>query len=68
MKVELDKEDLVNLVSGISPSYIQIIKPEFKKLGEYNGSYDRWSWYDYALQELSEKELYSLYTRCKKAQ
>jgi hypothetical protein len=63
MTVDLDKQDLVTLVCGSSPSYKMMSEysVELADIGDYSGSYDRWNWNRSALDKLSEKKLYHLY-------
>lgn len=65
MQVELDKVDLVNLVSSIGPYYSLFHNPLVSKFGEWQGGQDRWAWNKYMLKELSEEDLYYLYLLCK---
>lgn len=44
MLVELNKQDLIHLITGIKPSYEQMGHPEAKANGDYSGSHDRWTW------------------------
>ncbi len=43
MKVDLDKNDLINLVKGTSPSYELMDHPLISRNGQYRGGFDdRW--------------------------
>ena len=64
MKVDLDREDLINLVSGVSPSYELMDNPKIRELGNFMGSYGRWEW-NSEIEDLSEKELFEIYKLCK---
>lgn len=66
MKIDLEKEDLVNLVMGITPFYNEFEHPLVKENGSYVGGFvDEWRWAKYKLIELNEDELYELYLICK---
>jgi len=66
IKVELDRKDLESLVKGISLNYSQFDNELVKKAGHsYSDQYGRTSWD--SLSELSEEELFQLYTICKKS-
>ena len=67
MIVDLEKEDLISLVKGKSPSYEIFGNSLVKSCGSYNGSHGTWSWSDHSLNELSEKELFELYCLCKQS-
>lgn len=65
MTIDLDKQDLISLVQGSSPHYDIFEHPLVKKSGRYNGGMnDHWSW-NYNFSDLSESELFDLYTLCK---
>jgi len=66
MNVDLEKEDLINLVNGVSPSYDLFEITIVKKCGRYSGSYGTWDWIHSELKQLSEEELFELYNICKK--
>lgn len=62
MTVDLDKEDLISLVKGITPPYSLFEHPLVKECGSYTGGFvDRWTWHHYKLKELNEQTLYNLY-------
>ena len=66
MTVELDKTDLLALINGKEPYYKAFDVEIIKENGSYCGGFvDKWRWDPIALQRLSEKELYELYTICK---
>lgn len=67
MIVEVDKKDLVHMVLGCEPDYEVINELINRKLGSYCGGFnDRWDWNKYALEELSEQELFDLYEKVKR--
>ena len=60
--MELDKKDLVNLVSGSFVPYELMDTMTEKSLGSYQGGfYDRWVWSSVGLNNLTENELYDVY-------
>lgn len=63
MKVELNKNDLVNLVLGVYyPKYSKFDKLVELKLGNYLGGFeDSWLWDKKELEKLSEEDLYKIY-------
>lgn len=64
MKTELDRKDLEALVIGCPPGYSQMDHPLAKKAGHwYSDQYGRHGYND--LNNLSEDELFELYTICK---
>ena len=66
MNINLDKEGLVALVSGMNPTYDQIDRLQKRKLGDYTGGFaDKWTWDRFSLKELSEQDLYNLYLQLK---
>ena len=65
MIVELNKEDLISLVKGIKPDYKWFKEPLVSRCGNYvGGLVDDWFW-NSNLEDLSEEELWELYTICK---
>ncbi len=65
--IEVNKEDLVNLITGISPSF-DLINP-FTEMGIGNyigGHVDRWNWNRSTLENLDEHELLEIYNRMRK--
>lgn len=65
MKIELSKEDLINMVNGVSPSYDLFEDKRVKGYGDYNGSYGTWSWRNHELRKLSLTQLFHLYELCR---
>jgi len=65
--IEVNKEDLVNLVTGTSPSF-DLINPFTEMgIGNYIGGHaDRWSWNRSTLEKLDEHELLEIYNRMRK--
>jgi hypothetical protein len=64
MKIELEREDLLNMVKGTSPYYSVMEDTLVKKAGQWiGGMADRWSWGD--LNSLTDEELFKLYKICK---
>lgn len=61
---DLTKEDLINLVNRVSPSYDLFENKTVKECGDYNGSYGTWYWMNHKLGELSDSELWDLYQLC----
>ena len=60
--VTLDKDDLVALVSGMSPSYSIMNFLQFYKLGYYTGGHcDEWTWSNVVLSKLNAMQLYRIY-------
>lgn len=60
MKVTLDKEDLTNLVCGISPDYDEMARVP-RGLGELRASYDRWEWNRNEFQKYTAEEILDIY-------
>lgn len=68
MTVELGKEDLVTLVSGLDCPYGMMTKYDKLEIGSYIGGFvDEWRWHKIGLRELSEEELYNIYKECKES-
>jgi len=68
MKKELNKEDLISMVLGTAPYYSVYDHPLVKRTGVHIGGFvDEWSWNRHSLAELTEEELYELYTVCKES-
>lgn len=63
IKIEVNKQDLINMICGSSPDF-----SEFTKLESYGKFIDNrgFDWYSYKLNKLSETELWSLYASFKK--
>ena len=65
MTVELTHKDLVNLAKGCTPNYSLFEHPIVKQCGSYTGGmHDRWDWNTYSLSQLTEGQLWELYTVC----
>jgi len=66
MKVELDRDDLVNLVKGVYPSYeimdIEVIKMNGRYVG---GFHDKWVWNEKFDNHLTEIDLWDMYILCR---
>jgi hypothetical protein len=65
MIIDITQNMLVDLVNGVSPCYDVFDVVLVKNNGDYNGSYDTWTWNKNKLKELSEAELWELYSICK---
>ena len=63
IKIEVSKQDLINMICGSSPDF-----SEFEKLENYGKYIDNrgFDWYSYKLDKLSEEELLKLYREFKK--
>jgi len=62
MTVELTHQDLINLVKGRSPGYEKMDEIIKRGLGTYIGGFaDEWRWDNFALNKLTDEELYELY-------
>lgn len=63
MKVELDKSDLISLLTGISPSYEMMNNPIVKLGGSYTGGFvDAWRWDSkYKLENVRDEDLWATY-------
>ena len=59
MRVELDKEDLICLVRGGSPSHRALTIPFIKEYCDYSDQYGRYTWH--GLEKLSEDSLWNIY-------
>ncbi len=65
MKIDLNRDDLINLARSISP-YSIVDDERVMKNGSFKGSYgDRWEWKYNAFHNLSEEEIWSVYQICK---
>jgi len=62
LEVPLDKEDLISLVKGSSPSFK--LMDELYSLGKYDDNRG-YQWDKYALEKLTLPELLIIYTKCK---
>lgn len=68
MDVKLSKQDLINMVNGVSPSSMQeCIDNTNKGLMTFTGNQhnESWSWVTSKLEGMSESQLYSLYNKHK---
>lgn len=66
LEITVDKDDLINLICGTTPSYELMNDEKIKKCGHYNGSYGNWNWYRSLLSvHNTEVELYELYLKLK---
>jgi len=65
MKIDLDKKGLIDLVKGTSPHYDLFENSIVKLCGTFNGSSGTWSWNEYELEKLNERQLYDLYKSCR---
>jgi len=65
MLVELEKEDVVALIKGTSPTYDLMKDPVIEQLGYYTGGFrDDWSWLN-QFPDLPIETLYSTYIKLK---
>jgi hypothetical protein len=66
MKINCDREDIENMVYGISPAYIAFDHELVKKCGSFCGGFvEKWSWNKSEIKMLSLDELVKLYLVCK---
>jgi hypothetical protein len=66
MKLNCDREDIENMVYGISPAYIAFDHELVKKCGSFCGGFvEEWSWNKSEIRMLSLDELVKLYLVCK---
>ncbi len=65
LEIKITKEDLINMVKGVRPSYDLFENEVVKRCGTYNGSYGSWSWNTYELEKLKVTDLYALYILCR---
>lgn len=64
--VGLEREDIINMIRGTSPSYKMMSDPLVNKLGDYTGGFhDRWDWGRYFPLAISNEKLLELYYRIK---
>lgn len=62
----LNKEDVVNLLLGFSPTYKQMSVLQEKGFGYYTGgNRDHWTWKRYAFDDFTTMNLFSLYSNLK---
>lgn len=65
MKVNLEREDLINLVKGTQPNYNVMNNEIVKRCGSFSGSYGKWDW-NYSFDEnITDNELLGLYILCR---
>ena len=67
MKIELNKDGLIDLVNGVSPNYNLFEHTLIKSCGSYNASNGIWSWDNEKLRKLTEQEIYYVYIICKES-
>ena len=68
MKVDLSKQDLINLVKGVSPKTMQeCINNEKSGLMRFSGNQhnEKWDWVNSKLESMSEHQLLTLYNKHK---
>jgi len=61
MKVQLNKNDLINLVKGSDPLLTMVKFIEERKFAIYSDQYGRWTWNKHELNKLDEQTLWTLY-------
>ena len=66
MKVDLDREDIISLLTGSKPNY-SVMNKIPKELGSYIGGFvDDWSWNNINENvSYTDEQLYDLYLMCK---
>lgn len=68
MLVELDRWELVRLVTGLSPDYSDMNELMKRGFGQYIGGFnDRWDWNHNAIynSKLFDEDIYDLYLQLK---
>lgn len=66
MKIDLNRDDLINLANSISPHHSVMDDERIMKNGSFKGTHgDRWEWKYNAFLDLSEEEIWSIYQICK---
>ena len=65
MKVDLSREDLINLVKGSRPNYNVIGNEIIEKCGSFYGNYGRWDWNYGFSEDLTEQQLWDMYVLCR---
>ena len=66
MNIEIDRTDLINMIKGTNPSYDLMTQPMIKLLGSFTGGFsDRWNWNYSFPTELSDEDLFEVYTLLK---
>lgn len=63
MTINVTKEDLVNMVLGISPYYSAFDNVLISECGSFMG--DNWTWSKSKLEKLSVEDLCKVYDICK---
>lgn len=67
MKVDLNKQDLISLIKGVTLKHDLVKNPAVQSVCYYVGGFnDRWYWDNGSLNQLSESELWEIYQLCKK--
>lgn len=67
MTIKVNKKDLVNLITGASPSFDLINQFTEMGIGNYIGGHaDRWSWNRTTLETLNEDDLLEIYKKMRK--
>lgn len=64
MTIEVDRKDLVKLLTGVNPNYSDMGKLEKLGFGQYIGGFcDKWDWnFDKIYgSKLTDEEIYNLY-------
>lgn len=64
MTIEVDIEDLINLVNGVSPAFSVMDEPNINNSSYYDDN-KGWLWDKRKLRLFTEGELYSIYHTCK---
>jgi len=68
MRVNLDREDLLYLLKGISPNYSAMEHPMIKRYGSLTGfPNERWQWSIPALAGVEDETLWRMYITCKES-
>lgn len=63
MTVDLDKYDLIRMVKGVQPGYEHHSYLQGLRLGSYSGGFnDCWKWSYMPFLDLTEKELWDVYS------
>jgi hypothetical protein len=63
MEATLDREDLIHMIKGSSPSYYAMSVQPIKSLVDYSDQYGRYYWH--GLENFNEKQLWGIYQVCK---
>ena len=64
MNVDLDRDGLIAMVRGCTPSYEMMDDPVVKRNGIFSASYGRWDWGD-KFEGVTDEQLFDLYLRLK---